>query len=85
MEVVYATLENKDGTAILKQHAFKPTQSCKPYTGEEFIGNISLCGKISAGSLSWGEVELFENLQVEEPKKGLCKLCKRVLKANAPT
>lgn len=77
-KIVYATLDNYDATASLKQHIFKERVQEKPYTYEKYNGNISLCGKITVVE----DTELsacIDDINDENPSNNLCKLCENIL------
>lgn len=76
MEKKWVTLENESGTASLKQHCFIPADTNHRYTGEAYVGNISLCGKVWAGN-GGEEVEMFALLEGEPQHPQACKLCLR--------
>lgn len=76
------TLDNSTATATLKQHIYISKERKRRYTGEVYIGNISLCGKFGAAN----ENEEYENLDVlqgEAKSNNFCKTCeKRMEKIN---
>lgn len=73
----WITLENTDGTATLKQHAFIPKVCHQKYTGEEYVGNVSLCGKVFADDGTGDEqVGMWVLLKGEARVNSCCKVCK---------
>lgn len=77
--IKWITLENESGIASLKQHGFIPDDRNNRYTGEPYVGNISLCGKVFAGNES-EEVEFFDLLEGgDNPHPNACKRCLKFL------
>jgi hypothetical protein len=84
MENKWVTLENESGTASLKQHCFIPYEATSRYTGELYVGNISLCGKVWAGNGD-EEIEMFYLLDGETQHPAACKRCLKVYNSQPTT
>lgn len=74
-DVVWNTSENSDATRSLKQHAFIHKTRKAKYIGEQYNGNISLCGKIciSEDGERSCEITVIDSERLEESKA--CKVC----------
>ena len=73
-EIRWESLETFDGEGSIKQHAFKSKERKKPWTGEKYIGVISLCGKINASED--GETSIsIDKLANESINPKACKNC----------
>jgi hypothetical protein len=57
-------IENETGTATLRQHCYVPQERKRPYTGEPYIGNVSLCGKSHVGNEN-AEIEEYDKVDAE--------------------
>lgn len=76
-ELKWLQLDNAFDTATLKQHAFIPKIRKRRFTHEEYIGNISLCGRIVCGNED-EEIERFD--LIESEPLNTVKACKTCLK-----
>lgn len=79
----WVTLDNETGDRTLKQHCFVPVYLKRKYTGEEYTGNISLCGKSRVGNEN-AEIELFSNVDSENQSETCCKKCQKIFKLTRP-
>lgn len=70
----WVRLDNESGTATLKQHYFVPHVIGRRYTGEEYTGNISLCGNVWHGNEN-GEIEDFDKIVGEPIGDNICLRC----------
>lgn len=73
----WITVDNMTGTSTLKQHCFIPRERKRKYTGEKYLANVSLCGKVRVGNEN-EEVEEWEKLNPDgRIEESACKICKR--------
>jgi hypothetical protein len=81
-QIKWMALDSADGQRSLRTHGFIPKVRKRKYTGEEYIGNISLCGKVVVGNED-EQIEVFENIDNEGYlNKNVCHTC--LSKSNQP-
>lgn len=74
-EVKWMALDSVDGERSLRTHGFIPKVRKRKYTDEEYVGNVSLCGRVVCGNEN-EEIEAFENIVNEGYLlKTVCKKC----------
>lgn len=74
-QVKWMALDSADGERSLRTHGFIPIVRKREYTDEEYIGNISLCGRVVCGNEN-EEIEDFANIENEGYLlKNVCKKC----------
>lgn len=79
-DVKWATLDTSDGSRSIKQHAFVAKKRRLAITLEEFVGNKSLCGKITVSNEDENPEE-FSKIIGEPMKEDCCQICKGVLES----
>lgn len=79
-EIKWVTLDNMTGESTLRQHAFKDKKRKKPYTLEEYTGNVSLCGRVVVGSEEDESIEEWSKITTELISVDCCKSCEKIYK-----
>jgi len=74
-QIKWATLDNENGDATLKQHAY--VSHVRSRYGVEYLGNKQLCAK--GGVHDGTRYVKIEEIENEPLKDGRCKRCIRIL------
>lgn len=73
--VKWLTLDSMDGERSIKQHAFVHRTKTEFYTGIDYSGNTSLCGKIVATKEGPEELTIEEIESEPLDENNVCKIC----------
>lgn len=77
--IKWATFCGANEAISMRQHCFKEITVKNPYGEEHYLGNKSLCGKISAYEDS---ILPLSEIEAEKKVDWCCKTCDRIFKIN---
>ena len=76
-EVIWSTMDNQHGEVSLKQHAYMSVQRKRPWSGELYEGNKTLCSKL--GASYDGEIyTTIDRIDSEAISENACKKCLKI-------
>jgi hypothetical protein len=70
----WSTLDSNNGMGTLRQHCFVPKLVDELHALTPYVGNVSLCGKITVGGFDEENLP-FKDIYDESKNLNACKLC----------